>query len=76
MTDSFKNAQDEDLDEVKIPNGFRLKFKDGEIVEFYADDAQKQGLWLQVLEQVLKGAGGEFKIPVWWPVVDQIRQLL
>lgn len=44
---------DIDVSEYPIKNSFRLTFKDGESIDFYADNREMQEKWFAVLKDVM-----------------------
>jgi hypothetical protein len=65
-TDNFRNDEDEsELDEVKIPFGFRLEQDNGEIIEFYASSDEEKDRWMHVINDTSSIAKG-MRVPKWW----------
>lgn len=43
-----------------VEEGFRIRFANGEVIDFYADTAKDKESWMKVLDQCV-GVGGEGK---------------
>lgn len=52
-----------------VEEGFRIRFANGEVIDFYADSAAEKGEWMKVLSEVV-GKGGSSSQPKPW--VDMI----
>lgn len=65
-SDNFRNDEDEsELDEVKIPFGFRLEQDNGEIIEFYASNDEEKNAWMHIINEIASTAK-TYRIPKWW----------
>ncbi|BGP12856.1 hypothetical protein JCM10213_005229 [Rhodosporidiobolus nylandii] len=56
---------DEDEDVGRMENSFRLVFKDGNSIDFFADDAEAKAKWIEVLNQVIGKAENKKTPPEW-----------
>ncbi|GAA5870125.1 hypothetical protein JCM3774_002599 [Rhodotorula dairenensis] len=61
-----KSSFDEDEDELsQMDNSFRLVFKDGNRIDFYADSATAKAQWLEALGKTIAAEGGVRVAPSW-----------
>jgi hypothetical protein len=51
-----------------VEEGFRIRFANGEVIDFYADTAKDKEGWMKVLDQCI-GTTGESAIPGWCELV-------
>lgn len=72
VTDDFRNSAEEDeIDEVKIPFGFRVEFfrpQTGEktkMIEFYANNDEEKDYWIQRIKQTIESSP-RYITPAWY----------
>lgn len=56
---------DDEEDLARMDNSFRLVFKDGNRIDFYADSADDKAQWLSVLDRTIAAEGGVRVAPAW-----------
>jgi hypothetical protein len=59
---SFDDGEDELS---QMDNSFRLVFKDGNRIDFYADSATAKAQWLEALHKTIAAEGGVRVAPSW-----------
>ncbi|GAA5861488.1 hypothetical protein JCM1840_005387 [Sporobolomyces johnsonii] len=68
---SCASVYDPDEDISRMDNSFRLQFKDGNRIDFFADDAESKEKWLDVLRQIV-GTEAKEGAPEWAIVVRKL----
>jgi hypothetical protein len=48
-----------------VEEGFRIRFANGEVIDFYADSAAEKGDWMKVLSEVVGKAGSSSQSKPW-----------
>ena len=48
-----------------VEEGFRIRFANGEVIDFYADSAAEKGEWMKVLSEVVGKAGSSSQSKPW-----------
>ena len=51
-----------------VEEGFRIRFANGEVIDFYADSTEKKGLWMEALDGVIGSNAGSER-PAWCDAV-------
>ncbi|KAL7338235.1 Proteophosphoglycan ppg4 [Rhodotorula toruloides] len=64
--------EDEDEDLSRMDNSFRLIFKDGNRIDFYADSPEAKATWLRVLSAVVGKEDGKKAPPDWAVAVRKL----
>lgn len=67
---------DEDQAYMFVEEGFRIRFANGEAIDFYADSAAEKDKWMEALAGVVGNSGVEKKMLGWCDVVLKREKLL
>lgn len=51
-----------------VEEGFRIRFANGEVIDFYADSTEKKRLWMEALDGVIGQAASDLR-PAWCDAV-------
>ena len=51
-----------------VEEGFRIRFANGEVIDFYADSTEKKALWMEALDGVIGSSVGNDR-PAWCDAV-------